>query len=169
MTSWERESAKKPFCICWYVFVLHCWCCFLEKVLCKNDYQHGHSLQQSFCSSFARKILGHMVYQELLGISERSNIWWKDKQKRNCDKGKYTTNAWGSKRVWGWSKEGLDCFNELFLAVKQDREKDSASVVEDQYKLHCSATKSKKESSLFMMISLFWWQIICMHYCKNKF
>jgi len=35
MTSWERESAKKPFCICWYVFVCIVGAAFWRKYSAK--------------------------------------------------------------------------------------------------------------------------------------
>jgi len=61
------------------------------------------------------------------------------KKKRTATWEKYTTNAWRSKIFGGWS--GLAWFKELFLSVRQDREKLCASIVEERYKLYCSATK----------------------------
>jgi len=111
----EKEGVWRGLLSIWkYVFVSCCCYCFLEEALCQNDYQwDGNSVQQSFCPTFAGELLGHMVHKELRDISKEATYDERinQKKKRPTTGGKYTTNARGSKRCGGWSKEGLDSFN----------------------------------------------------------
>ena len=80
-------------------------------------------------------------YKSEVTINETTN----QKKKRKAIWGKFTSGAWGSRRFGGWSKEGLVQFNELYSQVEEDRKKDNAAEVEEQYRLRCVSSKSKKE------------------------
>jgi len=91
---WRKNSAKMP----------------ISEMATVSDEAFALLLLEKYWDTWSTKNLE--TYQKEATFDERTN------KKRTATWGKCTTNAWGSKRFGGWSKEGLDQFNELFLSVK---------------------------------------------------
>jgi len=122
MSIWRKNCAKLP----------------ISEMATVSDEAFTLLLLENYWEGWSTKNLDE--YKSEVTIDETTN----QKKKRKATWGKFTSGAWGSRRFGGWSKEGLVQFNQLYSQVEEDRKKDNAAEVEEQYRLRCVNSKSKK-------------------------
>jgi len=122
MSIWRKNCAKLP----------------ISEMATISDEAFTLLLLENYWEGWSTKNLDE--YKSEVTIDETTN----QKKKRKATWGKFTSGAWGSRRFGGWSKEGLIRFNQLYSQVEEDRKKDNAAEVEEQYRLRCVNSKSKK-------------------------
>ena len=120
----------------------HCAKMTIRDMATISDEAFALLLLENYWESWSTKNVEE--YKTEVAFDESTN----QKKKRKATWGKYTSGAWGSKRFGGWSKDGLQRFNQLYTEVQKDREKSNAVYVEERYRLRCANNTPRKRKRI---------------------